>query len=469
MTKIATYTVGVGGTASVAFTNIPQTYTDLYVVFSTRDSKAVVEYLQYLQFNYSASGSTNAYAGKFMYAKGTTGSIISAPSSTGTLNGSFYYTSYSPGSSATASVFGNNSFYINGYSGNKNKSVIFEGVTENNATAVDTRLSGGNFNSPEPITSLWFGVENTFVQNSTFTIYGIKAARKVTDQTKKIYVTGGTLTSDSQYYYRTFTSSGTLSISNGNLISDTLIVAGGGSGGGSAGAGYYGGGGGAGGLVAFTNTPLSGDISVTVGAGGTSAAGTNLRGNKGNNSAIGSTTALGGGGGGGGSDSSILIEPNKNGGTGGSGGGGQSAVGTDSKGGGVGGSGTSGQGNSGGSGAGAFQIEPQAGGGGGGAGAAGSNATSAAVGGAGGVGSSAYSSWGLATGTGQLSSGTYYYAGGGGGASNGTGGAAGLGGGGAGGGNHGVAGTANTGGGGGNGVAGGSGIVIIRYTKSQVL
>jgi len=460
MTKLGTVTVGAGGQATVTFSNIPQSYTDLRIVFSARDTSNSGS--QWAGASLTFNGITTGYSSKVIYGSNTgTGSASGGTTSIPYL--------YATSSTATASVFGNTEVYISNYSGNSYKAVSGDTVTEHNASATFLGIVSGLWSNTSPITSLTLTAETSFAIYSTFTLYGVKAKRTVTDQTKKVYVTGGTLTSDSQYYYRTFTSSGTLSISNGNLISDTLIVAGGGSGGGSVSSGYYGGGGGAGGLLAFTSTPLSGDISVTVGAGGTSAGATNLRGNQGSSSAIGSTTALGGGGGGGGSDSSSLITANKDGGAGGSGGGGQSAVGTGGLGGGTGGAGTSGQGNTGGNGAGAFQIEPQAGGGGGGAGAAGSNATSAAVGGAGGVGSSAYSSWGLATGTGQLSSGTYYYAGGGGGASNGTGGAAGLGGGGAGGGSEGANGTANTGGGAGNGRAGGSGIVIIRYTKSQVL
>jgi len=283
-------------------------------------------------------------------------------------------------------------------------------------------------------------------------------------------LSGGTLSSDATYYYRTFTSNDTLSVSNNSLTADVLVVAGGGAGGNSASSGFYGGGGGAGGLLSFISQSLSpSNYTVTIGAGGTYS-GSNLRGNPGNNSQFHTlTAAVGGGGGGGGSDNASFIEAQKNGGNGGSGGGGQSARNNSlNLGGGVGGTGTPGQGNNGGNGAGTFQSEPQAGGGGGGAGGAGGNATSAAQGGAGGVGSTSFSSWGAATSTGQNVSGTRYYAGGGGGASNGTGGAAGLGGGGAGGGSNGANGTANTGGGGGNGMLGGSGIIIVRYLKSAV-
>jgi len=44
-------------------------------------------------------------------------------------------------------------------------------------------------------------------------------------------VTGGTLTSDATYYYRTFTANGTLTISNASLNCDYRVLGGGGGGG----------------------------------------------------------------------------------------------------------------------------------------------------------------------------------------------------------------------------------------------
>lgn len=104
------------------------------------------------------------------------------------------------------------------------------------------------------------------------------------------------------------------------------------------------------------------------------------------------------------------------------------------------------------------------GGGGGGAGAAATNAN-------GGAGTSAYSTMGQVTGTGQNVSGTYYYAGGGAGNPNASPGNAsgGAGGGGSVTGWVGTSGLANTGGGaaaGNSGSNGGSGIVIFRTAKS---
>lgn len=86
-------------------------------------------------------------------------------------------------------------------------------------------------------------------------------------------VSGGTLTSDSTYYYRTFTSNGVLSISNSTLAIDYLIVGGGGAGEATrmfAGVNpkTYWGGGGAGSSVLTGSTSVVGTFNVTIGQGG---------------------------------------------------------------------------------------------------------------------------------------------------------------------------------------------------------
>ena len=234
---------------------------------------------------------------------------------------------------------------------------------------------------------------------------------------------------------------------------EVLVVAGGGSGGGNQ-SGGQGGGGGGGGLIynnQYSVTPGQ-TYTVTVGAGGAggSAGGS---GANGGNSVFGGLIAIGGGAGG---------NPTTGiGATGGSGGGGGSLNSTA-------GAGTAGQGFSG---ATVISNNTGFGAGGGGAGAVGTqgNNGGTTTNGAGGVG--------LQFG---VSGAPTYYAGGGGGGYGGTGydnGTSTTGGGGKGGftgPSAAVSGTANTGGGGGgsnnagaNG-AGGSGIVLIRYTTTAV-
>ena len=230
---------------------------------------------------------------------------------------------------------------------------------------------------------------------------------------------------------------------------EVLVVAGGGAGGGS-----HGGGGGGGGVIynsAFPVTPGTA-YTVTVGAGGTVSS--NATGGSGSNSVFGSLTAIGGGGGG------FEGQAGISGGSGGGGGGKGGATNNV-------GPGTLGQGNPGGRGT---DYVPYNGGGGGGAGGPGQPATTA--GGTGGPGV-LYNISGTPT----------YYAGGGGGNCYGPTSGTLIGFGGVGGGGNGgiyqtgsttlgTAGTASTGGGGGGnyistqtyGMAGGSGIVIIRFT-----
>ena len=280
-------------------------------------------------------------------------------------------------------------------------------------------------------------------------------------------VSGGTLTSDATYYYRTFTGTSNLIVSNSSLNADTLIVAGGGGG------GYQvGGGGGAGGYVQLTNYSIPvGSNSITVGGGGAGGNGTTRAANGVDTTlVVNSVSFTATGGGGGANHTSTNNQNNNQGWNGGSGGGGSGDNNNVSEFGGsstqsttVGGQSGVGFGNSGGRG----RATDWAGGGGGGAGAAGSNSPSASVGGNGGDGK-------------QWLNGTYY-AGGGGGCNNSNStnvsGGAGGGGAGTGNGNNSSAknGSSNTGGGGGgvrdtsgDGGLGGSGIVIFRYTRSQV-
>jgi hypothetical protein len=131
----------------------------------------------------------------------------------------------------------------------------------------------------------------------------------------KSIVSGGTLTSDDNYYYRTFTANDTLSITGNPLTADVLLVAGGG------GAGWdAGGGGGGGGVIIALSKILSIDShSLVIGNGGTH--GQFLRGTNGGNTTAFGLAALGGGGGGyyGNAQSGL---------NGGSGGGGASVSGT---------------------------------------------------------------------------------------------------------------------------------------------
>jgi len=436
MTKISTVTVGSGGAATIDFTSIPATYTDIVIKYSGRSTAAG----NYQNVNIKINTDTGSnYTSKLLYGDGS-----AAGSDTTTTT--FLKFMYIPFSSATASVFGSGELYFAKYAGSIYKSMIADTVTENNLTGSGSSIIGltaGLWSDNSAINAITLTPNSgSWAEYSTATLYGIKATTATT-----ALATGGTITYNGGYVYHTFLSSGTFTPSQ-SLVADCLLVAGGGGGG-----RYSGGGGGAGGLYySGSNLLTATGYTVTVGGGGIASqdAGSGLQagGNGSNSTFTGLTAAVGGGGGGGDYGGAVA---GKNGG---SGGGGQGTGGTNY------GVGTGSQGNFGSLGLPSGGADYGGGGGGAGAGTTTKN---------GGVGSSAYSSWGYATTTGQLVSGTYYYAGGGGGGGYGSPGSGGSGGGATGGNNS--AGTVNTGGGAGggsvnsgyNGGIGGSGIVIIRY------
>jgi hypothetical protein len=437
-TKLATVTVGAGGIASVSFSNIPQTYTDLKLVVSARSTRNNATYpVDNLNIAFNGASAGVSVAQRSLYTYEATGSQIIASGNDTYLNNFMI-----KADGGTASTFSNGEVYVSNYTSSNVKPISMDSVAENNSTKAWLMFNAGVSLITAPITSIqMYALSGDLVQHSTFTLYGVKAMRTAVGSSIK--ATGGTISFDGTYVTHTFNSTGLFTPTQ-SLIADYLVVAGGGGGGSSNNSG----GGGAGGLrstvtatggggsleAALSLTGGSG-YAVTIGAGGAGGVGSNVTGTNGGDSGFSSIVATGGGGGGG---------ENSNGAAGGSSGGGgyNGNAGTRTA--------SPVQGNNGANGS---LSAPFPAGGGGGAGAAGSGAQG---------------------GNGQTISITglsITYGGGGSGGRSSTPVAGGTGGGGSGGQNGGTAptaGTVNLGGGGGggavsSGAAGGSGIVVIRY------
>jgi hypothetical protein len=419
MVAIQTVTVGSGGASSISFTSIPQTYTDLYILYSLRTANSGV----YADVEISLNNATNA-GGRLLYA--LNGSV------NGATQGAF---TFANGNSTTASTFGNGSAYISNYTSTSNKSISVDFVGENNSTNALMGLTSGFYTTSTAVSSVTLTPGGTtFLQYSTATLYGVTSTIA---GGAKAY--GGTVTEDANYFYHTFLASGTFT-PTANLSCDYLVVAGGGAGGASGGQSHGGGGGGAGGYRTSTgfSTLANTNYTVTVGAGG--AGNTTTKGGDGSNSVFSTITSDGGGGGGYGVDAGTNRQGNNGGSGGGSGSSNSASI--------AGGTGTSGQGNNGGD---SGPAGVGRAGSGGGASAAGTTAATITTDTAGGAGTAS-----------SISGSSVTYAVGGG--CNGT-----------------IntqfpSGTANTGNGGhgaynGSGItqyaggSGGSGIVIVRYAK----
>ena len=162
---IYTQTLGAGGATTVTFNNIPQTFTDLKVVISTRSNGS--GYYDNLLF--TVNGSTSGYSVVRVFGDGG-GTVYSDKFTSQT----FIYAGEVNGGTATTNTFGNLECYIPNYSGSTLKQVLFDNQNERSATTAYTGQHAGLWQNTSAITSISFTVGgNTFQQYSTFSLYGI--------------------------------------------------------------------------------------------------------------------------------------------------------------------------------------------------------------------------------------------------------------------------------------------------------
>lgn len=162
MKKIATVTVGAGGAASIDFTSIAGTMTDLMIVVSGRSNTSAAGGGQSIRLRFNSN--TTGYSSKALYGSG---------SYTGSYAPSGWAGQVSP-SDTTASTFGNTVIYIPNYAGATNKSYSADSVTENNATAAYQEIDASLWANTSAVTQITLSVETgNFVQYSSATLYGI--------------------------------------------------------------------------------------------------------------------------------------------------------------------------------------------------------------------------------------------------------------------------------------------------------
>ena len=171
MELIASVDVGSGGAASIEFTSIPATFTDLCVKVSSRSS-ATSQTFGYIYITFNAA--TTNLSSKVLYGYGSGQGSLS-------ITGQDAIFTYNDTSISTSSTFGNCEFYIPNYAnGSVYKSVSLDGVNENNATDARQTLTAGLWSSTAAITSIQLNSEDNsavpknFLQYSSASLYGIK-------------------------------------------------------------------------------------------------------------------------------------------------------------------------------------------------------------------------------------------------------------------------------------------------------
>jgi hypothetical protein len=148
--------------ASVTFSSIPATYTDLKIVMSAR-TDSIGQVADNLEL--TLNGSTASFSSKIIYGNGSV-----AASSTADRNAGL-----TTGAGATANTYGSAEVYFPNYASNNYKSYSQDSVNENNATTAYTYLVAGLWSNTAAITTITLtpGSASNIVADSSFNLYGI--------------------------------------------------------------------------------------------------------------------------------------------------------------------------------------------------------------------------------------------------------------------------------------------------------
>ena len=159
MKLIESKTLGTAA-ASIEFTSIPQTYTDLVVVCSLRGDQNAANGFTNIGFN----SSTSSFSTRFLQGDGS-----GAASSTGTRGIAYLSNAFH-----TSNTFDSTTVYIPNYTGSTNKSFSADSVVENNATTSWQFIVAGLWSNTAAITSIQI-TPNTgnFIAGSIISLYGV--------------------------------------------------------------------------------------------------------------------------------------------------------------------------------------------------------------------------------------------------------------------------------------------------------
>jgi hypothetical protein len=149
--------------ASIEFTSIPQTFTDLVVLASVRS-----DYASRINLGISFNGVTTNLSWRRLNGSG---SGVSSGNGTGVI----VTNQDVNGTSVTANTFNNYGAYIPNYTSSASKSVSIDSVGEANATESYQVLTAGLWSSTAAINSIQFVTvpAANFIAGSTMSLYGI--------------------------------------------------------------------------------------------------------------------------------------------------------------------------------------------------------------------------------------------------------------------------------------------------------
>jgi hypothetical protein len=164
---IASSTVGSGGAATITFSSIPSTFTDLCVKLSLRNDNAnTIPRSVFIGFN----GTSTNESGRYLLGYNTS-------AQSGTLASDMYIVYGLQEAGTTASTFASSELYIPNYASSNYKSSSADGVIEGNTSVAQLAFTANLWSNTAAITSITFTPEvGNFVQYSTAYLYGVKNA-----------------------------------------------------------------------------------------------------------------------------------------------------------------------------------------------------------------------------------------------------------------------------------------------------
>jgi len=165
-TLIASNTLS-SSAASVTFSSIPATYTDLVLKMSVRTDNAVISSFINLEFN-NVGGTS--YSRTLLRGSGS-----AASSNRNSLQSEISLQTAGSGASSTSNTFSNTEVYIPSYLVSQNKPLSATSGAENNATEAYVTTFAGLWTNTNAITQIKITANGeNFVSGSSFFLYGIK-------------------------------------------------------------------------------------------------------------------------------------------------------------------------------------------------------------------------------------------------------------------------------------------------------
>jgi len=156
--------------ASVTFSSIPATYTDLIIKVSARNAGTANAYPSIMRVRLN-SDTSSIYSSTYVYGQDNAAGSFNE-SNTDRIGA---YASNS--NTSTSNTFSNVEIYIPSYTASQNRSVSVNGAAEINATTANINAaSAGLYRSTTAVSSITLSSGNSqdFVSGSSFDLYGIK-------------------------------------------------------------------------------------------------------------------------------------------------------------------------------------------------------------------------------------------------------------------------------------------------------